>query len=281
MQTTLNQPSSQILLALGRYGYLTSRQVTDLLFSQSSQSYSQENLKRLVVLGYAEKDEIPAKGVGNSPGIWRLSRQGRRMLHGNGVEFLVPAEGDKGLYFYEHMSAVNDVLIAAERLERQEVFTILSREHDLQLKRQPVSVELTSGRKVRVIPDAWLTLDVGGPNPHMGIAFEIDRGTASERRFREKIEALVAFADGPSRERFAIESLTIAVVTTEGEKRAALLRRWIGLELSRLKRAHWNEVFLVTHVTAASTDPLTFYCGTHWRSPLSEMTRPLVEGVVL
>jgi hypothetical protein len=279
-------PAKQaILVALGRYFYLTARQTTRLLYAATSLTRVQALLKELVDDGYCQRLFLPRPSAhGRVPAVYTLGRLGRVSLAALGVDVptrLRPsAERGHAYLFLDHTLAVNDVLIAAELLSRRvphiAIHTML---HERTLRRMPIAVTDPDGRQASVIPDGWLDLRVALPDGtyRSCIALEIDRGTTEQKAFRRKIARWVAAADGSYREAFGTDLLTVAIVATPGERRAAELLRWIAAELAHLRRPDAIDLFLVTAVDAASTDPATFFLGPVWRQCDQERPMPLIE----
>lgn len=279
-------PAKQaLLLALHRYYFLTARQCTRLLYAQTSLTRVQALLKELADDRQCQRLFLPRPTPhGRVPAVYTLGRLGRTSLAATGVDVptrLRPSEAREHKYlFLDHTLAVNDWLIAMELLSRQvpqiAVRTML---HERALRRMPITVRDADSRQANVIPDGWLDLRVTLPDGtyRSCVALEIDRGTTEQRVFRRKVARWVAAADGPYREVFGTDLLTVAIVATPGEGRADELLRWIAAELAALQREDAAEWFLVTSVDAASADPVTVYCGPVWRQCDREELLPLIE----
>lgn len=95
------------------------------------------------------------------------------------------------------------------------------------------------------------------PDP---IALELDRGTEEQKRWRGKVAALAAWADGPYRQVFGVQTLTIAVVTPD-EARRDTQRRWTSQELARLGQQQLAEIFLFTSADPVTIAPAQFFFG--------------------
>ncbi|MDQ2785507.1 MAG: replication-relaxation family protein [Chloroflexota bacterium] len=276
-----------ILLALGRYYYLTARQATCLLYAPSSLTRVQALVKELADDGYCQRLFLPRPTPhGRVPAVYTLGRLGRVHLAAVGVDVptrLRLSEAREHRYlFLDHTLAVNDCLIAMELLARRAPqIVIRTMLHERALRHMPIAVTDPDGRQASVIPDGWLDLRVVLPDGtyRSCIALEIDRGTTEQKAFRRKIAHWVAAADGPYREAFGTDLLTVAIVATPGEGRAEELLRWIAAELTSLHRPEAAVLFLVTSVDAASTDPATLYCGPVWRQCDSATPVPLIEGI--
>jgi len=279
-------PAKQALLvAIGRYFYLTARQCTRLLYAETSLTRVQALLKELADDGYCQRLFLPRPTPhGRVPAVYTLGRLGRTYLAAIGVDVptrLRPSEAREHKYlFLDHTLCVNDCLIAMELLSRRApAITIQTMLHERTLRRMPIAVTDPDGRQASVIPDGWLDLRVALPDGvyRTCIALEIDRGTTEAKAFRAKVARWVAAADGPYREAFGTDLLTVAIVATPGEGRAEELLWWIVAELATLRRQDAADLFLVTSVDAASVDPATLYCGPVWRRCDQEAPVPLIE----
>lgn len=283
-------PAKQaILTALARYYYLTARQCTRLLYAETSLTRVQALLKELADDGYCQRLFLPRPTPhGRVPAIYTLGRSGRAHLETLGIDVptrLRPSEERGHAYlFLDHTLAVNDWLIALALLSRRAPgITVRTMLHERTLRRMPVMVAGSDGRRASVIPDGWLDLRVALPDgvDRYCIALEIDRGTTEQKAFRRKIAHWVAAADGPYREMFGTDLLTVAIVATPGEGRAKELLRWIAAELVNLQRPDAAELFLVTAMDAASVDPATLWCGPVWRQASRGAPVSLIEGIAM
>ncbi len=270
-------PGDKILRALGRYDLLTREQLTRLLYRPSSTTFVGEHLTRLTRHGYLRMERLPlAIAAGGTPGYWALAGPGRRYLLAAGVDPPRPHAAPPSPLHLWHLLALNDALIALERLCRVDPRLALARlRHERALRRVAPRVVLPDGRAATVVPDAWIDLLVDGAP--MGVALELDRGTEDERQWRRKVDALLALAAGPYRDAFATDSMTVAVVTTAGARRAEVLRRWTEHELAALGKRHWGELFWFTHTDPAIVEPAALYLGSHWVRPFDPVPRPLIE----
>lgn len=276
-----------ILLALGRYFYLTARQATRLLYAPTSLTHAQALLKELADDGYTQRLFLPRPTPhGRVPAVYTLGRLGRTYLDSIGADVpprLRPsAERGHAYLFLDHSLAVSDCLIAAALLARRvPAITIHQMRHERDLRRTPIPVATPDGGQASVIADGWLDLRVAMPDGvyRSCIALEIDRGTAGSAAIRRKIGNWVAAADGPYQEAFGTDLLTVAIVATPGERRATELLEWIAAELTSLHREEQAGLFVVTAVDAAVVAPALFYGGPVWRRCDDTTPVPLIEGV--
>jgi hypothetical protein len=199
---------------------------------------------------------------------------GRQLVNTQDTYFRPQEEQEKvrNLPFIEHTLATIDVLIAAELLCRTSPVAMPRMLLERELRVSPARVDLPDAngkhtRSVAVIPDAWFELAVGAKKP-VAIAIEMDRGSEDQKRWRDKIEALAAWALGPYRQAFAAETLTIAVVTPSDARRDTL-REWTQQELVRIGQAELAEIFLFTSIDPVAASPQKFFFGHCWYEPAS------------
>jgi hypothetical protein len=157
---------------------------------------------------------------------------------------------------------VSDILIASLRLTRDTDVVLEKLLPERTLKRQTSRVTLKTGREAPVIPDCFLVLRPPGGLP-VAIAFELDRGTEDQKRWRGKIDALASWAAGPYQTDFAIDNLTIAVVAPT-PTRADQLASWASAELSQGRYPSLSEIFLLTSVSPTSLSPENWFVDAIW-----------------
>ena len=274
---TIGEPETAILIALNRFQYLTAAQGSRLLYPnlKDENRYVLRRLKRLVDGSYVLRlGSFQTPRYGSAPHVFTLARKGRHYLTTVGVEitpYYRPGEEDvKGFNrpFMQHTLASIDVLIAAELLckEYAKHVSCPDMRCERELKRSPLKVDLPAGspygssfggsRKVAVIPDGWFQLSVKAAPP-LSIALELDRGTEDQKYWRRKVAALVVWANGPYREAFETDNITIAVVTPSVERRDQL-RGWTVRELEARGMTQDEGIFLFTCVNPV-TLPRCFF----------------------
>ncbi len=272
MPYRLTQTDSEILALLGQVHYLTTGQLSRLLYAGGDgDRYSQRRLKRLVDAGYALRlRALPSPRVGSAPHVFTLTNRGRRALMALGIEvtgpYARPSEehaAAANVWFMEHTLAAIDVLVAALALCRQTTIRCPRLFTERQLKRRPVRVSLPDGRQTSVIPDGWLELQLE-PEPPVAIALELDRGSEGQPRWRDKVQALGAWASGPYQEAFASDNLTIAIVT-QSEARREQLADWTARELEASHQTQLAPLFLFTSESPVRRPPWEFFCTSVWQ----------------
>ncbi|MEU2829171.1 replication-relaxation family protein [Streptomyces lavendulae] len=266
-----------ILRAVNRFNYMTAAQVGRLLYPSACDEnrYAQRRLRRLVEANYLLRlRELPTPRIGSAPHVFTLADQGRRYLSSSGVALTSPyyrpsEERQKAVDnpFMEHTLAAVDVLVAAEMLCRDYAVSMPCLLTERQLKRMNIRVQPAgqpSPRLTAVIPDGWFVLTVGTHDP-VCIALELDRGTEGQQHWRRKVAALVAWAEGPYREAFQADNLTVAAVVPSRARLIQLIE-WTGDELEAIGKTELVDIFLFTEASPTATDPFDLFFSPLWHS---------------
>lgn len=270
----------RMLLTLRRYHYLTAEQVTRLLYSRGSHTFVQTRLKNLADSGMLATTTLRRSHRGRATTVYTLSRKAHTYLDGLGiappVRFRPGEVTGVSEPHLDHALAINDVLIAADLFVAATPGVELAQVvHERELKHQAVPVVI-AGERISVVPDGWLDFRMLAQGYRTCIALELDRGTEEQKRWKRKVRGLVAWASGPYRERFGTDVLTVAVITTEDERRAAQLRAWTEEELTRLDHRSLAELFLFTCCDPATTDPVTLFTAPIFTVTFAEELVPLL-----
>jgi len=116
-------------------------------------------------------------------------------------------------------------------------------------------------RDVAVIPDAWFQLSHRNTDPY-SIALELDRATEDQKVWRQKVAAYVVWAQGPYREAFETDNVTVAVVCPDG-RRVGQLIAWTMRELTARSAQEYAELFLFTADSPVAS-PERFFLDRVW-----------------
>jgi len=272
----ITEADRSILLALGRFHYLTSAQANRLLYPNlnDDQRYMQRRLKRLVDNDYVLRlRALPIPRYGQAPHVFTLGRKGRTYLQQLGfpVEpYFRPSEERRATEnspFMTHRLAAIDVMIAADRLCADNApITCPRMFSERELKRNALRVRVPSTasgeeRDVAVIPDAWFQLSYRNRAPY-SIALELDRGTEDQKVWRQKVAAYVVWATGPYKEAFETDNVTVAVVCLD-TNRVTQLIDWTMRELTMRRTQEYAELFLFTSDSPVAA-PQRFFLDQVW-----------------
>jgi hypothetical protein len=280
-----------LLLALLRLHYLTSDAACRLLYSYPGSLPFVRGLFRhlesltLVVRLYLGR-QSPG---GSSKKVFTLSGKGLALLRGEGYEvwprYHAGEQANAGIWHLHHHLATTAFLVAAERLVRDVPGLSLERELVERALRNRYRVRVTivdgSDGKTRqrsVYPDAFVEFRRG--KVLLPVAVELDRGTEVVRAFRAKLAGLIAFAQGPYAEVYKRRTLTIAILTTESERRATALTRWTEAELNRTGLGEsLASLFAIAHADLNAIEPSTLYLSPLWRRPFDPTPRALLADL--
>ncbi|MEU6064051.1 replication-relaxation family protein [Streptomyces sp. NPDC047082] len=283
----IGEADDAILQAVNRLQYMTAAQVGRLLYPQAHDEnrYVQRRLRRLAEADYLLRlRELPTPRIGSAPHVFTLADQGRKYLSSRGVPltsaYYRPSEERRKAQdnpFMEHTLAAVDVLVAAGILCRDYLVTMPRLVIERELKRSPVRVR-PLGRpdapRMAVIPDAWFELVIQDESVY--VALELDRATEGQQHWRRKVAALAAWAEGPYREAFRADNLTIAVVVPN---RARLLQlyAWTEQELQAIDRVELGDIFLFTDAAPVTEPPYDFFFDRLWCSIAHNIPQTLLD----
>jgi hypothetical protein len=289
----ITEVDESILRALARFHYLTAAQASRLLYPNllDDNRYMQRRLKRLVDTDYVLRlRALPMPQYGQAPHVFTLAHKGRVYTQEMGIGLATcfrPSEEKRATWnhpFMTHRLATIDVMIAADRLCREQGLNCLRMLSERELKRETVQVLVPPGpnsitketRKVTVIPDAWFQFSLSASEPH-SIAIELDRGTEEQKAWRQKVAAYAYWVDGPYQEAFETDNLTIATVCLT-DSRVQQLADWMLKELRGRNLEELADLFLFTAASPMTTTPEDFFFSPLWRSvrnqPLSLLDTP-------
>ena len=236
----------------------TADQLCRLHYRAGSLTHVKEQLKALADHGYTLAGTIPTTSSG-VPFYYTLGSAGVQYLAALGYEgadtFRAKKEVDKSWLFLKHHLELNDVVISAALIGRADSRMRLSRfATDRTLKRKPI-VAVVQGRKVAVVPDAFLHFTVGAARQRFLI--EHDRGTEGQAHFRRRIRAYVAYL----RE----ERVPVVFTTFVGEARREQMRAWTTRELEGAAARELATAFRFAALTHPPAPDV--WCAPVWFTP--------------
>ena len=227
----LTERDAQVVQAVSELRVLRRDQIERLFFT--GKNTTNERLKRLYQHRFLERRWLPVEyGQGMSQAIYLLAQRGADLVAerqgiDRGAVGWRKSHNHVGSPFLEHSLMINDVRIAftvAAQAAGYGVDTWVG-EDELKAVGDHVYIPSQNGgqRKVAVIPDGYLVLDLGDRRAHFFL--EIDRATLSNKRWRERVRAYLVYTQsGRYTERYGTRSLRVLTVTT-GPKRLANLKR--------------------------------------------------------
>lgn len=216
-----------------------------------------------------------------------------------GLGYVVPPryrpseEATKSHRHWDHVVAATDTLISVRLLAkscRQVELVRMLNERQLKLREWTVKVSFPvrhAGRGVAgtvhdtVQPDAFVELHIRrGAEVHQECyCFEVDLGSEFQVAWREKVRALVAFAQGAYQKTYGSPVITVAVVAAPGQRRAELLRSWTEAELTDLSAEADASLFAFVGADPAKTPPVDLFCAPVWTMPFHHDPFPLISDL--
>lgn len=292
----MGETDVQIIRALARYQYMTAAQASRLLYPKLADE-NRKMQRRLQALEQARfilrLHAFPQPRYGQAPHVFTLAQRGRTYAVGLGLPvrpaYFRPSHElqvarPENNSFMPHRLATIDVMIAADCLCRDYPVYCPQMLSERELKHGALKVEVSPGpmvgeserpRTVAVIPDAWFQLTVEGHLP-VSIALELDRGTESQRAWRDKVAALALWALGPYRNAFQADNVTIGVVCPDVRRRETLAQ-WTKKELEARKLSTLLDIFLFTSASPVIAMPAEFFFGPVWFVPHHENAVTLLD----
>jgi len=242
-----------------------------------SRNTANERLKRLYQHRFLQRRWLPVEyGQGAGQAIYLLDRRGADLV---AEKLGIPRDAigwrrtwnQVNSPFLQHRLMVNDIRIAFTLAAKQEGYRVERwlDQDDLAVNPPRVAITTPSGavREVALIPDAYLVLNLG--DRRACFFMEADRGTVPGRRWRERVQAYLAYVRGGGyEERFGSRSLRVVVICT-GEGRARSLRR-------ATERVGGSALFWFTRLSQVKEDSVL--AGKIWQADGSPNPRALIDG---
>ena len=281
----IGRPEHRLLLAIGRYHYLTAGQCTRLLYAESSLSFVREHLKRLYHAGYVQRVFVPSLTPGGSPlPVSCLDRQGFAYLAAHDAapegRFRSAEQAQREWFFLHHTLSINDFLISAELLAEQvDTLRLAEMRHERELKRTPMSVTV-DGTRVGVIPDAWLDLRQrhGEGELQACFALELDySGKVNRQKWQRRIAAYLTAAGTVYPQAFGTQSLTVCVLALAGERRLAQLLSWTETVLTARGAQRQADLFRFASADPATLAPKELFGRLGWQRPFERQPVSLLR----
>ncbi len=251
-----------------QYRLLSQQQLERLL--GKSRSTVQQSLVRLYHHRYLERVFLPIAKFGSSPTLYILDKRGIELLMRQGIEDFpgIPNKNLSGL-FLEHTLAMNEFRIALTQACRTQGWTIETWLTENELKADYDRVKVRGkGQPVALIPDSYFMIDI----PEKGVAhffLEMDRGTMTARRFKEKVEAYVTYyRSGGYAQRYNAQGFRVLTVTdTPTPDRSTNLAQAVS-EVQGIGRRFWFAHLPEITATTALTQPIWWVAGEMDKQPL-------------
>lgn len=235
----LSDADLQILHLIGRMYYLNPEHVRARFYGNSI-SWVQNRLFRLKQLGYLDRKGWDATfGGGSRPYVYWLASKGRAELIE--TEYLAPSrfrpsEQEELTQYPKHTLAINEVLIALEKLTG--AVTLAYYVHERTIARMVIPYK----------PDAYIHL-----SNDAGYLLEVDMGTESPLVWQNKMERLARFVNSDRYDEY-FPKFRGVIVVARTDKRLLALRSWTELAFTRMGLPRATDAFVYTTLDVAS-DP--------------------------
>ena len=180
----------------------------------------QTRLQLLFHHGFLDRIDLPIKlGEGRAPYVYALDERGANLVATkkdvDRADVTWNSKHNKlGHQFVEHTLAVNDFQIAIRLLSDEGHFKVKSwiGESDFRTAalKESVPYRMRGARVVRNYPDGYFRLSIPGYKSDAHFFLEVDQGTMSNARWREKVEAYIEFR---TRRSVSYTHLTLPTIT--------------------------------------------------------------------
>lgn len=247
-----------IVRAVYEYRVLTTQQLKALFFPSMHQAY--QRLKALYDHGFIDRRfQGAAVDKMNTAMLYVLDKRGAELLRGQlglAIDWH-PTGNEVSTQFLEHLVSINDVRIAVTiSCQTKPNFELLHWLGDSELKADydRVMIRMTTGKHktISLIPDSYFVLATPLGQSHCFL--ELDRGTMTVKRFKEKILAYQQYyATGVYQKRYQTRSLRVLTVTTS-QIRADNLR--LAAEELQVKQRFWFTALEQVYSHAILFDPI-------------------------
>lgn len=260
----------KIVSLVHAFRVLSQRQLERLLGRSSSTV--QRLLRRLFDHRYLDRVFLPISHFGSSPALYVLDKRGMQLLHQQGIEKLV-AVPSKSLspMFLEHTLAINEFRIAMMLACQRQGWDIEQWRTESEIKSDydRVRVPLRS-RKVALVPDGYATIFVPGRG-HTHFFLELDRGTMTLDRFREKVQAYIAYyKSGAYSKRYDAKGFRVLTVVDSATDRRRHNLANTTQEVQGIGRRFWFASAAEISSRTVLFDPIWELAGQSGYHPLFE-----------
>jgi len=234
-----------VMEAVYRFRVLSQAQIATLFFG--SKATAQFRLEKLYDHQFLERKFLPVSlGDGRSPTLYVLDRKGAETLRTErGYDEVKWFGTSKGLSadFLSHTMAINDVMVRVSLACRVHGFTLekWQAENEVKADYDRVRVQSSQGKweDVPVVPDSFFT--IVAHQRRYPFVLELDRGTMTLARFKNKIRAYVVyFQSGAYEKRYGVKSLRVlSVVSTKSQSGGEKRRDNLKAATEELTRERW------------------------------------------
>lgn len=266
-----------VIEAVYRFRVLSQAQIAALHFG--SKATAQYRLEKLYDHHFLERKFLPVSlGDGRSPTLYVIDRKGLEALRTErGYDDVKWFGTSKGLSadFLSHTMAINDVMIRIMLACRAHGFELEQwrAENEVKADYDRVTIQLSQGKRedIPVVPDSYFA--IVAHHRRYPFFLELDRGTMTLARFKNKIRAYIAyFKSGAYEKRYAAKSLRVlSIVSTRSQSGGEKRRDNLKAAAEELTRERW--FWFATLAELTSDNILT---GPIWRQATEHDTKTLI-----
>jgi hypothetical protein len=228
-------------------------------------------------VGYREPK--PRASGGRVAGVYYLLPRAVRYLAACGYPVQQQRVGLRSDTFLEHILFEADILIACRELTRVvPQLHIVQMLHELDAGGPAPRVTLCSGKQVSLRHDGFVRFRCADDT--YCIWYEADRNSTYQVALKAKIRRLSHYIDhnGGYWRDFATDNLTVAWLTTGGQRRLMQLRQWTRAELDAVHKPYLAGYFLFSCLDPATVPVEELFLKPTWVSAADDAALvPLLE----
>jgi len=265
---------AQVLEAVYHYRVMSQAHIHRLLFTDKNPNVAQRRLFLLYHNGYLDRRFLPRiGGIVTSPVLYLLDKLGSEyLIRQCGYDEIRWQSSDNkvGYEYLEHLLAINTFRVEVAVACRESGYRLLTWQDDTTLKQDYDRVTVAGITKsVAVIPDGYFVIVT--PDGASPLFLELDRGTMTSKRYKQKIAAYLAYARSDLCEkRFGTRKFRVLTVT-ESQQRAVNLKR--ATEGMGGQRRFWFGVLSEMTSDAVLTAPVWKVAGSDQAVTLLQMEK--------
>lgn len=233
----LTKRDVQIVQTVSTYRLLSSTQIEALLFQSDKprgrQSSCQRRLQLLYHHGYLDRLRMPViLGEGRFPHVYVLDQTGATLVAATlGIDRAEvgwrPHHNLLESPFIFHTLAINDVRVVVTLLAQKGHFEVVEwiDEASFRATKEKVPFRMRGVQVVRNYPDGYFRLTLPHQTQTAHFFLEVDQGTMSLTRWKEKVQAYAEFrARGLAQHHFDTRNFRVLAVTTTTQRLSNLKR---------------------------------------------------------
>ena len=264
----LSPREEEILKAVYEYRFATAQDITHLLLSKGSLTYTRGLMAALSGgRDYQERQylfrfPLPSPSAWSRERIYTLGASGREFLASMGLSvdwyYRPSTTGRLNRSHLLHQLLLTRFVCGAYSWTRHHTdYALVDSRLCYGLARHPVLAQEKqeeSATSLAAIPDAWLLFQRLSDGAHFPVLLEVDRGTEYQERFKDHVKARLEFINsGDYAKVFQTPAVIIAYATTGqiAEHRATRVKTmatWTKEVLAELKMQSWAGIFRVSSV---------------------------------